>query len=156
MSPAKAKKGAGPAVIDASRDARRLASMILEVLAGMRTTTEAAEALGVSLPRYYTLEIRAINGLIAACEPRPKGRVKSRQSRIDDLEKENAWLRKECSRHQALLRTAQRAVGVPARAKTAGPGGNGKAKKRRRSKARALKVVGMLKKQDAGEPAATS
>ncbi len=155
MSPAKAKKGAGPAVIDASRDARKLASMILEVLAGMRTTTEAAEALGVSLPRYYTLELRAINGLLAACEPRSKGRVKSHQSRVDDLEKEVARLKKECSRHQALLRTAQRAVGLPARAKAAGQGKNG-GKRRRRNKPRGLKVVGMLKKQDAGEPAATS
>ena len=37
----------------ASAEAKRVAAAILEVLAGARTPTEAAQALGLSLPRYY-------------------------------------------------------------------------------------------------------
>ena len=37
----------------ASTLARQRTAAILEVLAGMRTPMAAAEALGVSLPRYY-------------------------------------------------------------------------------------------------------
>lgn len=144
---ARKNKANGPAVIKATRDARQIASMILEVLAGMQTPAEAAEVLGISLPRYYTLELRAINGLIAACEPKPKGRVQSHDSKIEELEKEIARLKKECGRHQALLRSAQRAVGIPDRVKPKLAGKNG-GKKRRRIKARGLKVVAMLKKQD--------
>src|SRR5262249_24445855 len=62
---------------DASRDARRLAATILEVLAGARTPTEAATALALSLPRYYQLESQALRGLLSACEARPRGRQPS-------------------------------------------------------------------------------
>jgi hypothetical protein len=47
--------------------------VILEVLAGMRTPTEAATVVGLSVPRYYLWEQRALEGLVRACEPRPKG-----------------------------------------------------------------------------------
>jgi hypothetical protein len=60
---------------DASREARRLAAAILEVLAGVRTPAQAATAVGLSLPRYYQVEGRALQGLLAACEARPRGRV---------------------------------------------------------------------------------
>jgi hypothetical protein len=56
-----------------SREAQRWAAVILEVLAGVRTPAQAAEALSVSLPRYYQLETRALRGLVASCEARPKG-----------------------------------------------------------------------------------
>src|SRR5262249_56517863 len=58
----------------ASRDARRLAAAILEVLAGVRTPAEAAQQLAISLTRYDIVEGRALHGLVAACEPRPLGR----------------------------------------------------------------------------------
>jgi len=50
--------------------------------AGARTPTEAAQALGLSLPRYYLLEERALQGMLVACEPRsmsrgPSGRAPS-------------------------------------------------------------------------------
>ncbi|QVL31033.1 hypothetical protein KIH39_19585 [Telmatocola sphagniphila] len=51
--------------------AKRLASVILEVLAGARTPTDAATAVGISLPNYYQVETRALQGLLKACEPRP-------------------------------------------------------------------------------------
>jgi hypothetical protein len=49
---------------DASRDAQRMAAAILEVLAGARTPSQAAEALGVSLPRYFQLETRAMHAVL--------------------------------------------------------------------------------------------
>src|SRR5438270_13278442 len=58
---------------DAGRDAQRLAAAILEVLAGMRTPRQAAEALSVSLPRYFQLETRAMHALLASCAPQPRG-----------------------------------------------------------------------------------
>ncbi len=52
-------------------EAQRLAATILEVLAGLRSPPEASQALAVSLPRYYQLEARALEGLVAALAPRP-------------------------------------------------------------------------------------
>ena len=43
-------------------EAKRLAAVILEVLAGVRTPTGAATAPGIRLPRYYLWEERAIRG----------------------------------------------------------------------------------------------
>src|SRR5262245_6994852 len=57
-------------------EARRLAAVILEVLAGGRTPTEAAQSLGISPPRYYALEQRALTGLVSACRRRQRGRVR--------------------------------------------------------------------------------
>jgi hypothetical protein len=51
-------------------EAQRLAAMILECLAGVRAPPSAAEILGISLPRYYQLEARALQGLVAALAPR--------------------------------------------------------------------------------------
>src|SRR5262249_22422485 len=71
-----------------SRDAKRLAAAILEVLAGARTPAQAAAALGVSLPRYYHLESRALHGLLAACEPKPKGRVRRPENELAALRRQ--------------------------------------------------------------------
>ena len=114
----------------------------MEVLAGDTTPTEAARLLGVSTPRYYSLELRAINGLVSACEPRPKGRVVSPDKVLEKLEKENARLKQETSRLQALLRVSQKVVGLPEKRSSAS--GNGK--RIRRSGPRARKVVAMLRK----------
>ena len=47
----------------ASAEAKRLAAAILEVLAGARTPTEAAEALSLSLPRSMrSYEVVDVNG----------------------------------------------------------------------------------------------
>ncbi|MFO0802005.1 MAG: hypothetical protein U0791_02620 [Gemmataceae bacterium] len=62
---------------EASREAKRMAAILLDVLAGSRTPTQAAETLGVSLPRYYQLESRGLDGLLMACEPRPPNVVES-------------------------------------------------------------------------------
>ena len=69
------KKRSGMRPIPVSRDAQRVATAILEVLAGVRTPAEAAAAVSLSLPRYYLWEQRALEGLVRACEPRPVGQV---------------------------------------------------------------------------------
>src|ERR1700693_1924880 len=63
-------------VAGASRDAKKHAAALLEVLAGARTPGQAAQALGLSLPGYYHLETRALGGLVQAFEPPAGGRVK--------------------------------------------------------------------------------
>src|SRR5262249_23557609 len=69
----------------ASREARQRAAAILEVLAGARTPAQAAEALGLSLPRYYQLENVALQGLVGACEPVSRGRARSAESELAAL-----------------------------------------------------------------------
>lgn len=98
---------------DSTRDARRVAAAVLEVLAGARTPSEAALTLGVSLPRYYQVETRALRGLLEACEPRPRGRGPSATKELTDLRQENQRLQRDMMRQQALVRAAQRSVGLP-------------------------------------------
>ena len=126
-----------------SAEARQLAAAILEVLAGERTPLEAAQALGVSPPRYYFLEERALGGLVGACERRPRGRAVTPERELEKLRKEVKRLERECARSQALLRAAQRTVGLspPERAKPI----DGKRKPRRSRLARALKAAEALR-----------
>jgi hypothetical protein len=140
----RAAKTAGGAKLGqaAAVSVKRQAAAILEVLAGARTPTEAATALAVSLPRYYQLESRALEGLVAACVPKPKGRGKSTVSEVAGLRQQNERLQREVTRQQTLVRAAQRTVGLPPPAplpaKTAGK------KRRRRPTARALGVAQRL------------
>lgn len=111
----------------AGSEARRQAAVILEVLAGVQTPTSAALALGIRLPRYYFLEQRALAGLVAACEPRAKGRTVSSDRQIALLERELAVCRRELGRQQALARAAQRVLGLKTTGVAAGkPGAPGK------------------------------
>ncbi len=95
-------------------EASRMAVVILEVLAGVRTPLEAATALNVSPTRYYQLETRALHGLVVALEPRPKGKQPSIEGRIRQLERTLGEARRECTRQQALVRAAQRSLGIKA------------------------------------------
>jgi hypothetical protein len=157
-----------------SREAQRCAAAILEVLAGVRTPTEAAAAMSVSVPRYYLWEQRALEGLVRACEPRPQGKGGSERHQIARLEKELARLRQDCARQQALVRASQRTIGLapPPQAaakpaakpsgkvaagtgapacgsRSAGPAAAGKAKRKRRPVARALTAAAALQASSA-------
>jgi hypothetical protein len=157
-----------------SRDAQRVAAAVLEVLAGVRTPSEAAEVMELSVPRYYLWEQRALEGLVRACEARPVGKAVSERRRIAVLEKEVSRLRQECTRQQALVRAAQRTIGLaacadprrgcPAAAKPATKGAkqtdaktvaevgdSSKRKRKRRPVARALKVAATLREPVAEE-----
>lgn len=134
-----------------SREAQRLAAAILEVLAGARTPAQAAAALSVSLPRYYQLESRGLHALVAACEARPRGRVRNTDVELAALRRQQARLERELARQQALVRLAQRAVGLPA-APALPPAKPGSKKRRRRPQVRALRAAAQLQ-QPSQEPA---
>lgn len=144
MEPAKKKRETGdPCALGGSPDARKVAAAILDVLGGMRTPTTAAQAVGVSLPRYYALESRAIEGLVKACEPRPKGRAVLPDKDLAGLRKQVEQLKRECERRQALLRAAQRTVGLSLPEPKPGK------RRRRKPVVRALKVAAVLRSEPA-------
>jgi hypothetical protein len=138
-----------------SQEARRTAAAVLEVLAGARTPTEAAEALAVSANRYYQMEARALHGLIEACEPRAKGRTASPEKQLAGLRLEVDKLRNESARFQALARASQKTVGLAA-PKPSGSKKGGKGRRRRKPVVRALKMAKALSPAPpvAGPPAA--
>jgi hypothetical protein len=138
-----------PVLKSGGRDARKVAALVLEVLAGELNPAEAAEILQVGLPRYYQLEKRALEGLIRACgTPERKGRQKSEAVRIKELERELQTQQREYRRAQALLRAAQKVGGIAtAVAEVRGrKATNGR--KRRTPVARALKAARTLRKED--------
>jgi hypothetical protein len=137
-----------------STEAKRLAAAILEVLAGARTPTEAGQLLGISLCRYYQLRTRALNGLLAACESRRRGGRHRPVNDLAALRQECERLRRESARQQALLRAAQRTVGLaaPPPISTAA---SGKQRRKRRPVARALKMAALLQSEGAAADAQT-
>jgi hypothetical protein len=126
-----------------------MAAAVLEVLAGVRTPTEAAQALSIPVPTYYHLEVRALHALVAACEPRTRGRARSGARVEDKLKKECERLRRECQRQQALARAAQRTIGLAPL--PAAPASQGK-KRRKRRAVRALQTVALLRQDEAATP----
>ena len=133
----------GPRIEAGSHDARKIACLILEVLGGLRTPTDASKALGVSTQRYYGLEAQALEGLVHACERRGPGRQQTNDSRIGVLEAKIAQLERECARRLALLRISQRTLGL---AKPAEPSPTASGKRRRKPTIRALKAAAELDK----------
>jgi hypothetical protein len=140
-----------PLVPAAGKDAKRLAAVILEVWAGLRTPQQAAEALGVSLPRYYQIEANGLHGLVAGCTPKPKGRQVNPAREATTLRRDNERLRRELGRQQALIRLTQRSLGVaPPAAKPA----THKKGRRRKPVVRALTLAARLQ-PDVPEPGTT-
>jgi hypothetical protein len=140
-----------------SSEARRHAAALLEVLAGVRTPTEAAQQLALSLTRYYLIESRALQGLLQACEPRPQGRVRSPASELAALRRECEQLRRQVARQQALLRVTERTMGLAATTAATNSKTEQKTTKKRRQrkpKARALAAVTVLQ-EAAGSAAPT-
>jgi hypothetical protein len=128
----------------ASAEAKRLATAILEVLAGVRTTADAASAVGLSLTRYYQVESRALAGLLQACEPRAHRRQPSAEREVLALRRQQAGLQRDLARQQALVRLAQRSVGLAAATPPPTSKVNGNKPRRRRPVARALQVAARL------------
>lgn len=157
--PKKPAKPAGPGALKGSPEARRQAALILEVLCGVRTATDASKAMGIALPRYYLLETRALQGFILALEPLPRGPQKDPVSEIAALNRLLSRQKQELSRNQSLLRASQRALGLPApREQKQGQKDapkDGKKRKPKRPSMRALRAVSVLK-ADAAEPQAAT
>jgi hypothetical protein len=118
--------------------------MVLDVLAGVRTPANAASALAVSQPRYLALETRALAGLLAGCERRARGPKCSPEREIVGLKRETARLERESARNAALLRIAQRALGLRAVVKPR-PTKDARGRKRRKPSVRALRIAGALR-----------
>lgn len=137
------RKSVAPGRQPGSPKAKRIAALVLEVLAGERRPSEAAEELGVSRVRYYFLESRAMAGLIAACEAQPAGPRADPDRQVARLTRELDRLRHTAARYQALSRAAHRALGIvpPKPAAQQKKGSEGKRRRRRRPTVRALKAA---------------
>ena len=124
-------------------DARRKAAAILEVLAGARKPSDAAKALGITTVRYYMLEMRAIQGLVKACEPPKLGPKGSPDREAQGLRKQVQRMERECARYAALARVAQRAVNLSPPPAT-GASSPGKKGRRRKPHVRAVKMLARI------------
>jgi hypothetical protein len=149
------KAAARPKTLAGSPEAKRLASAVLEVLAGLRSPPDASAALGTSLQRYYLLETRALQGLIAALEPRPRGPRRRPEDKVAALTRERDRLARELLRSQALVRAAQRSVGI-APPKVERPGADKKGKRKRRPTVRAAKAIEALRQEAPAAPPPSS
>jgi hypothetical protein len=144
-------KANAAALEKADPEARRRAAAILEVLAGARSPSQAAAALSLSPMRYYFFEMRALKGLVEACNTPPKGRALTPESELAKLRKRFLRLERECARYAALARMSQRAVNLappPPLSKSS----HGAKKVRRRHPPRALKLAAALQKGAASAP----
>ena len=154
----KRKKRQVPSVVIANPDmeARRRAALVLEVMGGLQTPPEAAKAGGMSLPRYYALEKRALEGLVTGCAaPKRKGRQRSPAKEMDRLRDQVKRLEREASRNLAMARAAQRTAGIaPASPPKAGRA-DGKKRKKRRPSARALLAAQALRGDSSADANAT-
>lgn len=127
-------------------ESRKQAAVVLEVLAGVRTAEQACTALGISLPTYYNLETRALRGLIWSCTPEPPGRSMHLARKLKLAEHKSLALEKQVQRYQALLRTAQRSVGLlpPEPVKPPAPG----KRKPRKPTVRAMRAIEAIRQAD--------
>jgi hypothetical protein len=119
-----------PSKLTGTPEAKLRACVVLEVLGGQRTPADASGALGLTLQRYYLLETRAVQGLVAALEAKPKrGRQLTTESELVRTKAERDRLERELRRAQALVRATQRTIGLaPAKEP---PKEKGKRKKKR-------------------------
>ena len=132
------RPGSGPA--------NKLAAVVLDVLAGVRLPADAAQQASISLPSYYHLEQRVLDAIVRACEPRPRGKVRSPQRQVEQLQRQVKRLEQECARQQALVRAAHRMIGLtPPALKAAVEKPDGKRHRKRRPTVRALKAARLLR-----------
>ena len=98
-----------------------------------------------------------LQAMIEALEPQARGRKRSEDAERRQLEEDNARLRREASRLQALYRSTQRAVGIKALPK---PSSKGKAKtgkvRRTRKQSRGERVLQALRGQLSESPTASA
>lgn len=156
MAPAKNGDTTSPSALAVQR-----AAAILDVLAGQRSTSEAAQALGISLNHYYLLERRALEGLTAACEVRSKGpKGPSLESQLQALQRQLEQCQNECQRQAALVRATQRAAGLtslpdPTKTSRRNKKSGGTTRKRRRPAVRALRAAQTLRKNSSRSKSAS-
>ena len=144
--------------------ARRLSALLLEAWSGVRSTQSAADAMGVALPRFYHLEARALQMIVSAMEPRPRGRQRTAESELAQVKAEKLRLVRDAERFQSLYRTAQRALGIavakpPSKTDTPVPGSKRKRGPRKRARGQAVAAQllgnGQVQEQREGYDGAT-
>jgi hypothetical protein len=81
---------------------------------------------------------------VEALEPRPKGKRPRPEDRLRELEKEKGRLERDLARTRALVRVAERTIGIPAGGAKSKVGANGKKKRRRRAE-RAGRAIAALR-----------
>lgn len=152
----------GPKTLQGSDKARKSVAVVLEVLTGIRGPQDGADALGITLSRYYAIETRGLQGMLTALEPRPRGRVLTPAREIERLRQETTRLSRDVERGRAVLRALERTVGVtkslpptgPKRGTIGGRHGNKKPRMRRRTVVRAERAIAALR--DTSDPSSTS
>jgi len=150
-----ARKPESTGTLTGSAAAKKSASVILEVFAGLLSPAEAAEALSVSPNRYYQLEARGLQGMIGELEPRDRGPRRTPEREIATLKEDLARQAREIARLQALVRAARRSIGIPEKKKRTSKKA---ASRKRKPSHRGKKVIAILKKPEddgAGERAAS-
>lgn len=146
MTKPKRQQPMGAKAVRGSDAARRLAALLIEAWSGVRSTQSASDAMGVAVTRFYQLEARALQVLVSAMEPRPRGRQITPAGEIAKLKAEILRLRRDAERFQALYRTAQRALGLAVAKPTeqtdnAAVGGKRKRGPRKRARGQAVASV---------------
>jgi hypothetical protein len=135
-----------PEAILGSEEAKRQAAVILEVMSGVRSAQEGSDVLGISPMRYYSLEDRALQGMVKALEPRPKGRrMRSPEDAMRQVETERERYRKEAGRLQALLRMVRKSVHLQEPRRVRGVESKVNGKKERKPLRRVDKLLERLK-----------
>jgi hypothetical protein len=117
--------------------------VILEVLAGLRTPTDGSQALGITSMRYYVLERRALEGMVQALAPRPKGKRRRPEDALAEVKREKVRLEREVGRLQALVRAAQRTMKLPPPPSRERK--KGESRRPRRPQVRAEKTIALLR-----------
>jgi len=143
----------GPKALTGSTEARRRASVFLEALSGVLGPQAASEALQMALPRYYQLEVRVLQAIVDALEPRPRGRRPDLERELSKKDKEARRLERELRRYQTLHRASQRALGIsssPPPKAGAQSGERQKKVRRRRQRSRGERLAEALRSDAAG------
>lgn len=147
-------KRPGEPWVDGTKEAKRRAAAVLEVLSGLRTPAEAGPAMGVSVTRYYALETRALQGMVSALELREGHHAPNPMVQIAELQKDKQRLERELKRSMALFRAAQRAMGLVAPSPVQGKKGED-GRKHRKPRVRSRRFVKALRKSlEEGAPTA--
>jgi hypothetical protein len=151
--PARKSGRRAPCPRPGSGPANKLAAVVLDVLAGVRLPAQAAQEAGISLPGYYHLEQRVLDAIVRACEPRPRGKTRSPQRQVEQLQQKVQRLEQQCARQQALVRAAHRTIGLaPPPPKPAQKPDSAQRKRSRRPTVRALKAARLLREAAPAQP----
>lgn len=108
---AKPKKSYTPAPQVPAQMSERL-EMIMEVLAGRRSVSEAARTLGMSRNHFQTILHRGLSGMVESITPQPSGRpgkpkeLLELEAQVERLKRENARLQERVGTTDRLLQAA--------------------------------------------------